>query len=135
MKKSDMLARYVEAFNQGDTATYGAFYAPDVTLRNGCGMVLSGPAEILDFYSNLRSSVSRIMRIQAIIGGQDCIVASLASCFTALQSNIDFSGDILAKGDRVEIESMALYELENNKFARINATTIKRRILRQGEIK
>ncbi len=133
VSKAKMLASYVDAFNRGDTAAYGAFYAPDVTLRNGRGMVLSGPAEILAFYSALRASVARVMRIQAVIEGHDCIAASLASCFTALEDGVDFSGDMLAAGDRVEIESMALYELEGGKFRRINATTIKRNILRKGE--
>lgn len=128
---AEALAAYVDAFNRGDTAAYAAFYAPDVELRNGRGMVLRGPAAITAFYGEFRQSVARVMRLRAVVEGQDALAAALASRFTAL-CDTDFSGDRLAAGDSVEIESMALYELADGKFARITATTITRRIERGG---
>lgn len=82
MLTADDLARYVDAFNRGDDAAYGAFYAPDVQFRNGGGTALVG--------------------------------------------------ETLARGDRLELESMALYEVANDRFVRVEATTIAHKVLRQG---
>lgn len=133
MSLAETLARYVEAFNRGDAEIYGSFYAPDVTLRNGAGEVLHGRSTIIEYYAGVRDKLHRVMELRGVAEGEDCCAAALASTFTALQDSVPLGGEILNTGDRLAIESMALYELESGRFARINATTLRRRIIRKGE--
>ncbi len=127
------LADYVEAFNRGDAAAYGVFYAPDVVLRNGGGTVLEGRDAILQFYARVRQQMHRVMRLVAVVEGRECLAAALASTFTALEDGVSLAGESLQAGDRLMLESMALYELEDGKFIRIEATTIRHSVLRKGE--
>ncbi|MEL0210921.1 MAG: nuclear transport factor 2 family protein, partial [Novosphingobium sp.] len=95
------LAAYVEAFNRGDDEVYGAFYAPDVVLRNGGGTMLEGREAILDFYASVRLRLRRVMELRAVLVGNECLAAALASTFTALEDDVPLAGEVLATGDRL----------------------------------
>jgi len=132
MPLATMLDDYVAAFNRGDDDGYGSCYAPDVVLRNGGGTVLRGREAVLTYYRHIRGALHRVLRIRGVVEGEATLAAALASVFTALADGIDLAGTTLSKGDQVEIESIALYELRDGLFARIEATTLTRRIIRQG---
>lgn len=127
-----MLARYVDAFNRGDTEGYGACYAPDVVLCNGAGTELRGREEIVRYYASLRDRVERTMTIRGVCSGENAVAAALASRFTARVDGVELGGQVLHRGDSLSIESMALYELEAGLFARIHATTLTRTVTRAG---
>lgn len=132
MSHADMFEQYIAAFNAGDADSYARFYAPGVRFRNGAGTELAGPAAIVDHYRSLAGSVARTIEVKALADGEHAIAAALASRFTILADGVRFAGEVLGAGDQVHLESIALYELEDGRFARIEATTLTRRIERHG---
>lgn len=133
MSHADMFEQYIAAFNAGDAESYARFYAPDIRFRNGAGAELAGIAAIVDYYQSLKQSMSRSIEVKALAQGERSLAAALTSCFMILAEGVRFAGEMLGTGDRVHLESIALYELENGLFARIDATTLSRRIARHGD--
>lgn len=130
---ADMLDRYVTAFNAGDSAAYAACYAPDVVLVNGAGQELHGPAAITAFYAGMRGKVARELVVEGVVEGRDTIAAALRSRFVALEDGVAVGARLLNTGDRFDLRSMALYEIENGLFKRIQATSLERTISRKGD--
>ncbi|WP_264940968.1 nuclear transport factor 2 family protein [Sphingomonas caeni] len=128
-----MFEQYIAAFNAGDAEAYARFYAPDIRFRNGAGAELTGPAAIIDYYQSLKDSLSRTIEVKALAHGERAFAAALASRFTILADGVRFAGELLGRGDQVHLESIALYELEDGRFTRIEATTLTRRIARHGD--
>lgn len=132
MSHADMFGQYIAAFNAGDAASYARYYAPDIRFRNGAGTELIGPDAIVEHYRTFAGSVSRTIQVKALADGERALAAALASRFTVLADGVHLAGEVLGAGDQVHLESIALYELEDGRFARIEATTLARRIERQG---
>jgi uncharacterized protein (TIGR02246 family) len=132
MSHADMFGQYIVAFNAGDAASYARYYAPDVRFRNGAGTELIGPDAIVEHYRSFAASISRTIEVKALADGERAFAAVLASRFTILADGVRFAGEVLDAGDQVHLESIALYELEDDRFVRIEATTLARRIERQG---
>ncbi|MEO8722738.1 MAG: nuclear transport factor 2 family protein [Sphingobium sp.] len=132
LSASDGFAQYVAAFNRGDHESYAAFYSPDVVLCNGAGTELHGRTAIVEFYERFRTLVHRVMEVKGFVMGHHCLAASLASRFNILAEQMEFADQNLHKGDQVDIESIALYELIDGKFSAIHATTMSRNIRRAG---
>ena len=132
MSLAAMFEQYVAAFNSGDGAAYSRFYAPGIQFRNGAGASLVGPQAIVDFYAGLKQSMTRTLEVRGLVAGERSLAAALASRFTILADGVAFAGETLDAGDQVAIESLALYELAGGKFARIEATTLRRNIERKA---
>ncbi len=127
-----MLERYVAAFNAGDTAGYAACYAPDVVLVNGAGQELHGADAITRFYATLRDQVARELVVEGVVEGEHCIAAALRSRFVALADGVAVGSVVLDRGDEFHLRSMALYEMADGLFRRINATSLERTVVRKG---
>ena len=121
---------YIQAFNRHDRAAYTAHYAPEIVLTNGAGTRLEGRAQIADFYDALKDKVRRQIEIVGVVSGENALAAALRSEFEVLADGTEWSGQMLARGDRVRIESMALYEFSGDLFRSITATTLRREIIR-----
>lgn len=130
---ADLLERYVAAFNRGDDAAYAACYAPDVVLVNGAGHELHGAEAITAFYAGVRGQADRVLQVEGVVEGPDCIAAALRSRFVALVDGVKLGGEVLNRGDCFALRSMALYEIENGLFRRIQAVSLERRFIRKGE--
>lgn len=130
---AEMLRDYIAAFNRGDTAAYGACYAADVLLVNGAGDALHGRDAVTAFYAALRGKFDRTITLEAVVAGDDALAAQLHSHFIALEDGLALGGAMLGRGDRFELRSIALYELEHGKFKTIRATTLERRLVGTGE--
>ncbi|MBO9669914.1 MAG: nuclear transport factor 2 family protein [Sphingobium sp.] len=126
------LATYFRAFDAGDTRTYASFYATDVELQNGAGERLAGAQAIIAFYEKLRCGLTRSTHVRLVVPGRCSIAALLESRFDITAESLVFSGDKVGAGDRIELRSMALYELSGAKFQRITARTIEKTIIRRG---
>ncbi len=133
MSHAGMFEQYIAAFNAGDTDGYARFYAPQIRFRNGASTELVGPAAIVDYYRSFSGRMSRVIEVRAVAWGERAFAAALASRFTVLADKVPLGGGMLGAGDRVHLESMALYELDGAQFARIEATTLTRRIERREE--
>ncbi|MCW3837639.1 nuclear transport factor 2 family protein [Sphingomonas canadensis] len=129
-----MFEEYIAEFNAGNASGYSRFYAPDVAFRNGAGDSLRGAQAIVDYYTGLKADVARSIAVQGLLTGERSIAAALASQFTALSDHVVIGPTTLRSGDRLSIESIALYEIEDGRFARIEATTLRRAVLRKDEI-
>ncbi|OJW57083.1 MAG: hypothetical protein BGO57_03220 [Sphingomonadales bacterium 63-6] len=125
--------RYISAFNAGDSETYGSFYAPSIAFRNGAGAQLQGPDAVIAYYEALKGRIARRMEVRAVIPGEHSLCAALHSRFEILSASEPFAGEVLEKGDAVLLDSMALYELEGARIARIEAKSLSRQIIRAGE--
>jgi hypothetical protein len=121
---------YIAAFNAGDSPSYARFYAPEVRFRNGAGVELRGATAVAAHYDTLKGSMERRIEVKAVICGETSIAALLSSRFHITADGVPFAGELLDRGDTVNLRSAALYELENGKFARIEATTLDRQIVR-----
>lgn len=132
MLNADDFARYVEAFNRADDDAYGAFYAPGVHFRNGGGTALIGREAIVAHYRVVRERLDRVMRIRAVSLGKAALAAALASRFEAKVDGVALAGETLMRGDRIDLESIALYEVADDRFVRVEATTISHRLLRRS---
>lgn len=130
---ADLLERYVAAFNRGDHAAYAACYAPDVVLVNGAGHELHGADAITAFYAAMRGKAERVLQVEGVVEGQDCLAAALRSRFVALVDGVELGGEVLAQGDCFALRSMALYETHNGLFRRIHAVSLERRFIRKGD--
>ncbi|MBO9669127.1 MAG: nuclear transport factor 2 family protein [Sphingobium sp.] len=127
-----LLETYFKAFDEGDTSGYASFYASDVTLQNGAGEHLKGVDDIVAFYEKLRPNLVRTTHVRLVIEGEKSIAALLESRFEVTAESAVFSGDTVRAGDRIQLKSMALYELSGTKFQRITARTIEKNIIRRG---
>lgn len=133
MSHAAMFEQYIAAFNAGDAEAYSRFYATGVCFRNGAGAELVGPAAIADYYESLKGSLSRVIEVKAVAWGDRAFAAALSSRFTILADGVRFAGELLNARDQVLLDSIALYELEDDRLARIEATTLTRHIVRHGE--
>lgn len=133
MQPHAIMENYLAAFNRGDEAAYARFYAPDVELRIGTGLLLRGAEGILAFYRKAREDFDRVMRLRGVLGGDGVIAAALASVFTARRDGIAMAGRVMQAGDTYSIESMALYQMRDRLFHRIEAVTLSRRHAIAGE--
>jgi hypothetical protein len=127
-----LLETYFKAFDAGDTSGYTRFYATDVELQNGAGSRLTGAEQIVAFYEQLRSKLVRKTCVRLVVQGEHSLAALLEFEFDVVADETVFSGDTLGAGDRVQLRSMALYELSGAKFKRITARTIEKIITRRG---
>lgn len=122
--------RYVAAFNLGDKDAYGSFYSPDIRFQNGAGACLEGPDAIIAYYEQLKGRIARKMEVRSVIAGENALCASLHSRFEIVAPAEQFAGEMLRKGDAVLLESMALYELDKDRFRSISAKSLSRQIIR-----
>lgn len=126
MKPEARLAAYLATYNRGDFEGLRQFYTDDVRLVIGNGTELIGPQAIVDFYSATIGRAVRTIQVLQSFADGDLIVAELESEFLALRDYPDFSSGQMAKGDRLYINSFALYEQRQDRFHRIRAAVFRR---------
>ncbi len=121
---------YIDAFNRGDTRTYGAYYTDDVTLMIADRRTLCGRQAIFDFYAATRATTTRTIEIVAVVTSEHLIAAELRSEFVATEDTPAFISGPLAAGDRLEIGSFAFYDLADGRFRRIRSAVHHRSLTR-----
>jgi ketosteroid isomerase-like protein len=119
-------ARYVDAFNRGDEASYAGFYADDVVLVLAGQRELRGRDAICAFYRTVKAETRRTIAVKGTIIGQRCFAAELESEFLALADLPDFTAGPMAKGDRIYINTFVLYDVTDGKFRRIRSAVFRK---------
>lgn len=122
----ERLAEYVAAFNRGDFAAFGDFYDANVTLDIAGKRVLRGRDAIFDFYRGVRAQTQRTIEVVNAIADGNRLAAELQSEFLALEDLPDFTAGAMKKGDRIYINTVALYELREGRFARIRSAELRK---------
>ena len=120
------LHAYMDAFNSSDYASLHRYYSDDVVLVIGNGTELRGPRAIIEFYSQVKASTQRTIKILRTFPGHDGIAAELESEFLALEDAPDFTSGPMHKGDRLYINSFVIYESRDDRYSRIRAAVYKR---------
>lgn len=119
-------AAYIDAFNRGDNATFGDYYAEDVVLVVAGRRELRGKQAIFDFYKEVKAATRRTIDIVQSFSDGDGLAAELQSEFLALEDAPDFLTGPLRAGDRMRINTFVLYELSEGRFSRIRSATFRR---------
>jgi ketosteroid isomerase-like protein len=120
-------AAYIDAFNRGDEAVYSGFYSPDVRLVIAGNQALVGPRAIVEFYRSVRRQARRTIQVKRVISTPAALAAELESEFTALEDLPDFPAGALRKGDRLQINTVVLYDVRDGQFARIRSARLSKR--------
>lgn len=118
--------RYIAAFNAHDYAALVEHYDPDVLLVIGNGTELKGRQAIADFYSVVNKQTTRTILIRDSFSDGVTLAAELESEFLAIEDAPDFTSGPMARGDRLHINSFALYDLRDGRYARIRAAVFRR---------
>jgi ketosteroid isomerase-like protein len=119
-------ARYIDAFNRDDFATFAQYYAPDVTLVIAGRHELTGRQAILDFYRTVKAETRRSIRIDRVISAPHALAAELQSEFLALRDLPDFAAGPMRQGERIFINTFVLYDLRDGRFARIRSAELRK---------
>jgi uncharacterized protein (TIGR02246 family) len=119
---------YIDAFNRNDTAGFADYYAPGVQLVIAGKHELIGRDAILEFYRAVKASTRRTITVNRVITTPQAIAAELESEFLALEDIPDFTAGPMRKGDRMFINTVVLYDLEDGKFSRIRSAELRKRL-------
>lgn len=126
MTAEERFRNYIAAFNRGDSAAYGAFYAEDVLLIISDHTVLRGRQAILDFYANVRAGTERTINVVDVLARGDLLAAELESEFLATRDLPAFAPGPMRAGDRLFLNSFVFYDLEGDRYKRIRSATHRR---------
>lgn len=125
-------AAYIDAFNRDDYAAFGDYYTDDVVLVIAGVRELRGRQAIFDFYRDVKSKSRRTISIVQAFCDEKGLAAELKSEFLALDDLPDFPTAALRAGDRMRINTLALYEMTGGRFSRIRSATFQRQLIRAG---
>ena len=123
---AEAFATYIDAFNRDDVATFGEFYAPDVTLVIAGKHELVGRQSIIEFYKLVKAQTPRTIQVNRVISTPEAVAAELQSEFTALQDLPEFIGGPMKKGDRLFINTVVLYDVRDGRFNRIRSAELRK---------
>jgi len=119
-------ASYIDAFNRNDYAQFVAYYTPEVTLVIAGKHELHGREAILDFYRSVKATTRRTITVKRLITTPHSIAAELESEFLALQDLPEFAAGAMRKGERIFINTVVLYDLEDGRFSRIRSAELRK---------
>jgi ketosteroid isomerase-like protein len=122
----ERFAQYIAAFNRGDYGSFGDFYDPDVTLDIAGKRVLRGRDAIFEFYRVVRAQTQRTIEVLNVISEGNRLAVELQSEFLALEDLPNFTAGAMQTGDRIYINTVALYELKEGRFARIRSAELRK---------
>ena len=119
---------YVAAFNTGDFDTVGRYYDDAIVLENAAGVRMVGRDAIFAFYRKVRQDTRRILTVRRVFTHPDGLAAELQSEFVALRDAPDVASGPLRTGDRILVETVAVYDLtpDGARFARIRSGRLAR---------
>ena len=113
-------AGYVAAFNRGDFARLGEYYADNIDFQ-GRGGSFHSREEVLAFYRNARPRLQETLTILDAVSGPQGIVVDMLTQLQALADWPDFPTGALRKGDTRRSENFIWYEVADGKFTRIRS--------------
>ncbi|HTY94129.1 MAG TPA: nuclear transport factor 2 family protein [Steroidobacteraceae bacterium] len=123
---AERFGHYIDAFNRNDYGGFADYYSPDVVLVIAGRQELRGRDSIVDFYRDVKARTRRTIRVNRLITAPGAIAAELESEFLALEDLADFTAGPMLKGDRIFINTIALYDLEDGRFRRIRSAVLRK---------
>jgi Nuclear transport factor 2 (NTF2) domain. len=133
MTQEERFRSYIASFNAQDWDALVRHYSPDVHLVIGNGTQMIGHDAIVTFYKKVNQQTRRIIQVRNVFTDGKRLVAELESEFVALIDAPDFTSGPLKKGDRIHINSFALYEYVGDLYTNIRAAVFRREFLPVSE--
>lgn len=124
---------YVACFNEGDFDRLRDYYAEDVEIVNGAGVVMRGPDEVFAFYREVRATTQRTIKVLRALADEHHVFAELESEFLATTDNPDFASGPMREGDRLYINTIAVYQVRDGRFIRVRAAVLNREWRRRDD--
>ena len=116
---------YVAAFNEGNFGGFGRFYADNVIFELGAMKRIVGRNNILDFYRGVKAHIVEVVTPLEVIVTPTRIAMYCRTTFDTFEDWPDFEIWPTRKGDHREVETIALYEVENDQFTHIRGARFK----------
>ena len=116
---------YVAAFNAGDYDGFGRFYADDVVFELGGAMKLVGRDAILDFYRGVKAHIHEVVTPLDVVVTPTRLAMYCRTTFECFVDWPEFPIRPVKAGEAWEVETIALYELENDRFRHIRGARFK----------
>jgi ketosteroid isomerase-like protein len=119
-------ASYIDAFNRNEYERFATYYAPDIRLVIAGKHDLSGREAIVEFYRSVKATTRRTITVNRLITTPHAVAAELQSEFLALADLPDFTAGPMRKGERMFINTVVIYDLEDGKFSRIRSAELRK---------
>ncbi len=113
---------YLAAFNRGDSAGYGAYYADDVKFH-GQAATLVGRDAVLTFYKGVREHLHETVELLTFVGSATGanILAEIRTTLVAHKDWPDMPTGAMVAGDRRQSVNFAMYDIVGGRFTRIRS--------------
>ena len=124
MTEDDFRA-YIEAFNANDFEGFGRFYADNVIFELGAMKRIDGRENILDFYREDKAHITEVVTPLDVIVSRSRIAMHCHTTFETFKDWPDFEIWPTMAGDTREVETIAMYEIEDDRFTHIRGARFK----------
>ncbi len=121
----DDFRSYVAAFNASDFEGFGRFYAGDVIFELGAMKRIDGREAILDFYRGVKEHITEIVTPLDVIVTPTRIAMHCRTTFETFRDWPDFEIWPTKAGDKRVVETIALYEVDGDRFTHIRGARFK----------
>jgi hypothetical protein len=121
----DEFRSYVAAFNANDFAGFGRFYADDVVFELGAMKRIDGREAILSFYREVKAHIVEVVTPLDVIVTPTRIAMHCRTTFDTFVDWPDFEIWPTRAGDSRTVETIAMYEVADNRFTHIRGARFK----------
>ncbi len=121
----DDFRSYVAAFNANDFAGFGRFYADDVVFELGAMKRIVGRENILAFYREVKAHITEVVTPLDVIVTPTRIAMHCHTTFDTFADWPDFEIWPTKAGDHREVETIAMYEVADDRFTHIRGARFK----------
>ena len=116
---------YVAAFNGNDFDGFGKFYADDVVFELGGMKRIEGRENILAFYREVKAHIVEVVEPLEVIVTPARIAMYCRTTFETFKDWPDFEIWPTKAGDRRVVETIAMYEVADDRFTHIRGARFK----------
>ncbi len=121
----DEFRSYIAAFNANDYAGFGRFYADDVVFELGAMKRIVGREGILAFYREVKAHIVEVVEPLDVVVTPTRIAMHCRTTFETFADWPDFEIWPTRAGDRRVVETIALYEVQDDRFTHIRGARFK----------
>jgi hypothetical protein len=116
---------YVAAFNANDFDGFGRFYADEVVFELGAMKRIEGRENILAFYREVKARIVEVVEPLEVIVTPTRIAMYCRTTFETFKDWPDFEIWPTKAGDKRVVETIALYEVDGDRFTHIRGARFK----------
>jgi len=110
--------QYINRFNAQDMSAFDEFIHPELHMINGT-LEYTGVQGMKDHYAKIWGKFSEDLTIEKFISNKQHVAVKMWAHFTALINDDASLFGPVKKGENFDFKGLILYDLENEKFKRI----------------